>query len=278
MIETLQLSSLPFMQFIASFRNPFVNPLFFVLNFVDSKEFVFLLVSVVWMAVNQKWGLRVFFLVCINFLINSAIKNIFELQRPFVQDPALFLLQKDGYSFPSGAAQSAAIYFGLLMFYIKKRWSYTLGAILFTLLSFSRIYLGLHYPIDIIAGWIVGGLIFTAFYFFHKKVEKHLTVYPIILAMIGILLISPYRIVTIYCYIILGIALGIIIQNYFGLICPETKKFWQKVYRSIFCILGVFVFSYLFDQTSLYLFSFLVGLWIPLNGFLLSWRSIHAKN
>ena len=92
-------------------------------------------------------------------ILNPLLKNIFDLERPTL----LRLIDISGFSFPSGHAMSSTSFFGSAMYIAQRRASGStkgviigLCAALILLISISRVYLGVHYPTDIIAG-IIGG-------------------------------------------------------------------------------------------------------------------------
>ncbi|MCI2863900.1 phosphatase PAP2 family protein [Staphylococcus hominis] len=92
-------------------------------------------------------------------ILNPLLKNIFDLERPTL----LRLIDISGFSFPSGHAMGSTSFFGSAMYIAQRRASgSTKGVIiglcvaLILLISISRVYLGVHYPTDIIAG-IIGG-------------------------------------------------------------------------------------------------------------------------
>lgn len=98
--------------------------------------------------------------VILSSLLNIILKNIFTRERPDI----LRLINETSYSFPSGHAMTnSALYFMLILLifkYIKrKRVKFTLAALclLFVLLiGFSRIYLGVHYLLDVLGGYLIG--------------------------------------------------------------------------------------------------------------------------
>jgi undecaprenyl-diphosphatase len=120
-------------------------------------------------------------------LLNAGLKLIFARARPDV----VALIQVHGYSFPSGHAMGAALFFGglgyVLFFSVRRNLlSRILGigfcVIAAILIGFSRIYLGVHYTSDVLAGF-VGGITWTAICIFsteawirwrnrHGKAEK----------------------------------------------------------------------------------------------------------
>ncbi|MDO5374809.1 phosphatase PAP2 family protein [Staphylococcus rostri] len=95
-------------------------------------------------------------------LTNPILKNIFDRERPNI----MRLIDISGLSFPSGHAMGSTAFFGSLCFIAlrilkgqAKIWVSSLCIVMIALICASRIYLGVHYPTDIMAG-ILGGLFF----------------------------------------------------------------------------------------------------------------------
>ncbi|MGK0554043.1 phosphatase PAP2 family protein [Macrococcus capreoli] len=92
--------------------------------------------------------------------LNPLLKNIFDRERPTL----LRLIDITGFSFPSGHAMGSTAFFGSIAYLLSRSdvqfKPYLIGLCVFTIImiSTSRVYLGVHYPTDIIAG-IVGGII-----------------------------------------------------------------------------------------------------------------------
>ncbi|MEW6446837.1 MAG: phosphatase PAP2 family protein [Bacillota bacterium] len=103
------------------------------------------------------------------FLLETALKEIFRRPRP----PITHLIEAYGYSFPSGHATVTAALFLVLSYlwyrHTRNRFRYigpAAAALLILLIGVSRVYLGVHYPSDVLAGFAVGilwGLVITFF-------------------------------------------------------------------------------------------------------------------
>lgn len=98
--------------------------------------------------------------------LNKILKMLFERSRP---DDILHLVQESGYSFPSGHSITSMAVFGTLLYLVQtrmenKKLANRLSALLILLILLigpSRVYLGVHYPTDILGGWALGIFVAT---------------------------------------------------------------------------------------------------------------------
>ncbi|MET3728148.1 undecaprenyl-diphosphatase [Fictibacillus halophilus] len=94
--------------------------------------------------------------ILVSYGLNLLVKSMFQRERPL----DFRLLEEDGYSFPSGNAMVGTTFyiFAAVLLYqrYQKRWILVSGAILPFLLGLSRVYVGVHYPSDILAGFAIG--------------------------------------------------------------------------------------------------------------------------
>ncbi|HEY4550290.1 MAG TPA: phosphatase PAP2 family protein [Bacillus sp. (in: firmicutes)] len=124
-----------------------------------------LVISMIWLFVKRKnlWGMRFYFItVAGGGLLNLWLKSFFERERPNVNR----IINADGFSFPSGHSMGSMTYYGFLIYLVlrsKRKPLSKLGlGILFCLvillIGISRIYLGVHYPSDVLAGYMAGSV------------------------------------------------------------------------------------------------------------------------
>lgn len=110
-------------------------------------------------------------------LLNVCLKLLFARERP---DFWQHVVHESSYSFPSGHAMgSSALVFAVIFLLWKTKWrwwSVASGVLAIVLVGISRMYLGVHYPSDIVAGWIVSlvwtSLVYGVLYGYTKRKQK----------------------------------------------------------------------------------------------------------
>jgi len=147
---------LNFISSLANNRPEFLDPLFLFLNYFDSPYFVMALVPFVWVGFSWRWGLRLFYLIAASVVVNTFFKELVGWPRPCADCPSVGMLCLKSFGFPSGGAQTCMLLGGLLIYTWKTRWAWIVGVSYIALISFSRLYLGVHYPIDVLGGWVLG--------------------------------------------------------------------------------------------------------------------------
>jgi membrane-associated phospholipid phosphatase len=124
-----------------------------------------LVISMIWLFVKRKnlWGMIFYFItVAGGGLLNFWLKSFFERERPNVNR----IIEADGFSFPSGHSMGSMTYYGFLGYLVirskykplsKLGWVILFGLVIL-LIGISRIYLGVHYPSDVLAGYMAGSV------------------------------------------------------------------------------------------------------------------------
>ncbi len=109
--------------------------------------------------------------------LQNILKYIFHRPRPLLAE---HLISQGGYSFPSGHSFTVLVFYGFLIFlilhHLKPLWLAKTFALLLCILviaiGFSRIYLGVHYPTDVLGGWAIGTLLLNLFSWFWSNLDK----------------------------------------------------------------------------------------------------------
>ncbi len=140
------------------------TPLLENLSTFSVSYLLFAAVFIYW-CVNKRYGLYTLAAFCLGEAVNSILKLTFCVYRPWIRDPRItpaghIISKVSSYSFPSGHTVSAATLYGgmALGCWQKKsmRWLGVLCVILLLLTGFSRNYLGVHTPQDVLVGLCVG--------------------------------------------------------------------------------------------------------------------------
>ncbi|OAS20632.1 phosphatase PAP2 family protein [Paenibacillus oryzisoli] len=156
--------------YIQEQRGPFWTPVakFFTFMGSGATEFIlyFLVAGLLYVKYKMKWETLVIFVGVLGaWLLNSGLKELFERDRP---SPEGWLVEVDSFSFPSGHAMVSILFYGLLTYLLwvnvwqtwRVAWGIPLiGAIVILCIGLSRIYLGVHYSSDVLAGYMAGGLV-----------------------------------------------------------------------------------------------------------------------
>jgi membrane-associated phospholipid phosphatase len=150
-------------RWLAAHRTPAATALFLGATGLGSTIGYLVLFPILWWGFSWKLGARLFVALVLSVYLNALLKDWFAIERPFLYAPVDHITTPDEYSFPSGHAQNAALVWGLLALHFKKRWFRYLCAVLVLLIGFSRVYLGVHFPTDVLAGWSVGALLAWAY-------------------------------------------------------------------------------------------------------------------
>jgi len=132
----------------------------FVTNFGAEQVYVALLV-IAFVGLSAKNGRRLAIYFLAGVYLMELLKLLFDAPRPFDLDPSVLRSSAAedtaaGASFPSGHALSAMLLWGLAASYVRRTWFTVVAALIVGLVAVSRIYLGVHFPIDVVAGLALG--------------------------------------------------------------------------------------------------------------------------
>jgi undecaprenyl-diphosphatase len=161
-----------FSEKIQNYRNPSITTFYtFITRMGD--RLTYILLSLVFAAFfliwtgKWKFALQTTLVLCISSISNIILKQTINRERPTIDQ----LITVTTLSFPSGHAMSAMAFYGFLIylgFRLGSSWGIKLAiffilGLLILLIGISRIYLGVHYPSDVLAGF-TGGLIWVSFF------------------------------------------------------------------------------------------------------------------
>lgn len=150
---------------INQFANPALNQVMLTITRLGDPAFVIPLTVAVFFWLWWRWRRRIATLFAINCLggavLSTGMKLFFGKPRPALWPQ---LITETTYSFPSGHALGSMVLYGFLGYLLVQRfprqraWIYGVAALLIASIGFSRLYLGVHWPTDVLAGYSIGFL------------------------------------------------------------------------------------------------------------------------
>ena len=138
------------------------------------EEFFLILLPLIFWCVDFAVGVRLAFAFLLSPYVNTVLKDLFAHPRPFELDPTVKLHDAEGYGLPSGHSQSAVVVWGIISAGFRKTWLWAVAILLMVLIGFSRVYLGVHFPTDVLGGWAVGAVLLAAYLALEPRIEAWL--------------------------------------------------------------------------------------------------------
>ncbi len=122
------------------------------------------LLALVYWSLDKNLGRRMLFALVLSIAIHTALKQLISAPRPYqVSDLVRVLVTQPGYGIPSGHVSDAIAVWGYVVYTVKRRWLWALLAIYVAVMAWSRMYVGVHYPQDVLAGLVIGVGVLWAF-------------------------------------------------------------------------------------------------------------------
>jgi membrane-associated phospholipid phosphatase len=236
-----------------------------------------IVISIIFWCVNAWQGWLFGNLIVGTMISNEVLKAIIAVARP---DPTqVRVIRQDtapGSSFPSGHSQLATVFWGYFGWLLKRPVVGFLTGLMVLLTAASRLYLGLHWPTDVLGGLVVGVVILLLGIRLSDKwvrssehnLSQLIRVLFVVVPVIGFILI-PSRIMTTVAGIGLGFNLGYLwlLPRQFAT-APVEGDMRSRLVKGVVGVVGVLLLraalKAVFPDTALFDFIryAVVGLWI----------------
>jgi len=145
-------------EWILELRSPALTLVFKAFTWLGDGSFLMTAIPLAYWLWRKDAVARVTLVLLLSAVLNYHLKNIFVVPRPSVATGSTVeaLVEATGWSMPSGHAQSAAVLWGSLAWEVRRPWALAAAALIASMVALSRVYLGVHYPTDILVGAGIG--------------------------------------------------------------------------------------------------------------------------
>ena len=250
------------------FRNALLDFLFPIITDLGGEQGYLIILAVVYWSINKSVGRGLAYSYLCTATLNSWLKGIWQLPRPDsaaledtlnqagISERLKPLIHESSPSFPSGHTQGAFAAWGYMAARFQRGWFWIVAAIVATLIAFSRMYVGVHFPQDILAGFVIALLYLLLWLWLEPpvraKLEKTSTTERYALAILApllLLLVYPVDNTATPLGAMIGLGVGFVLEG-------ETLNFkvngawWQRVLRGIIGM--VLVFAVYFGLSALF--------------------------
>ena len=124
------------------------------------EQFYLFVAPAIFWCLDVNLGLRMGLFLMVSASLNSVLKLVFHGARPYWYNPEVIAhTSESSFGAPSGHAQNAVVVWGTLAAWFRSRWAWIAALTLMFLIGVSRMYLGVHFPHDVVLGWLIGALL-----------------------------------------------------------------------------------------------------------------------
>jgi membrane-associated phospholipid phosphatase len=133
-------------------------------SFLGTEDFFMLALPIIYWSVNASAGLRIGAILLLSGSLNDTLKLVLHGPRPYWLTTQLKVLAAEtSFGVPSGHAQIAASLWGLAASLLARPWAWAAAVFVIGMIGLSRLYLAVHFPHDVLLGWMLGALVLWAF-------------------------------------------------------------------------------------------------------------------
>ena len=229
--------------------SPTLDTPFKVLTLMGNEMFYLLFFPLVYWCVDRRVGARLIVVFLLSSCTNAVAKELAGQPRPFQYDPMVQKLwNAGGGGLPSGHTQSAVVIWGYLASQFRRTWLWGIAGMLMVLIPLSRVYLGVHFPTDLLGGYLLGGALLMLYLRLEPGAEAWLANRSVPLQLGAalalpslILLLSPrvegYQIKT--AATLMGMGVGFVLERRW--VGFESGGIWWK--RALRFLSGMLIMS-----------------------------------
>ena len=158
-----------FLYLLEKIRLPGLNEAMLCITTLGEETALIVIALILFWCVDKRHGYYVLTVGFLGNIANQFLKLLFRIPRPWIRDPSFTILEQardaaGGYSFPSGHTQTAVGSFGAVAVTAKRTWVRLISVVIALLVGFSRMYVGVHTPADVLVGAIMAAFFLAVLY------------------------------------------------------------------------------------------------------------------
>ncbi len=132
-------------------------------TFLGKIEFYLLVVPFIYWTIDSRLGMRLLLILLSTDILASNLKLLLHQPRPYWVGGVQGLTEEASYGIPSSHASNSLSVWGYLAYRLKKTWAWIATITFVLFIGLSRLYLGVHFPHDVLFGWLIGALVLWIF-------------------------------------------------------------------------------------------------------------------
>ncbi len=177
-LQHINEASIPFILWVqGTFQSDGMTALMRFFSFLGTEYFFLLAMPFIYWTLSKRWGVMTALALVFSSYVSGFIKWTLNIPRP-PSPPVQKFWHETSPGFISGHATTAMGVWGTLAALARRAWFWALAGLLAFSIGFSRIYLGVHYPSDVIGGWIAGLLVAAALLWGLPRLEPRVRTWP----------------------------------------------------------------------------------------------------
>ncbi|MDR2095627.1 MAG: phosphatase PAP2 family protein [Treponema sp.] len=177
--------------YIQQIEKPLLTEIIKIITSLGTELFYIPAILLIYWCINEKKGFRLGVMLLISIWINMICKGFLKMPRPYEFDRSIGLAFEPSYGMPSGHAQITACFWIPLADWLstfrntsavkpagkpqlERAFFYTAAGFIILLIGFTRLYLGVHFPTDLLGGWVLAGIILAVYFIYGKRLAEFL--------------------------------------------------------------------------------------------------------
>ncbi|MBR2041661.1 MAG: phosphatase PAP2 family protein [Oscillospiraceae bacterium] len=159
---------------IQSVATPALDIIFQAITMLGEDFFIIFVATFIYWCFNKEMGYWMCWCLSFGNLLVSTVKIAVKLERPIGYEGIRTLREHTapGYSFPSGHTHACANFFTSIARAVNRRRFWAMAIIVPALVGLSRLYLGVHWPVDVIGGYAIGIALPLVLWLFYRKYAR----------------------------------------------------------------------------------------------------------